>query len=525
MVARINDFWMSGRERENMSRKPWYRSKYFWLTLVVALAAGGFGAYRFFTVKADKPNYILGTVERGDIVVQVGATGTLAAVTTVQVGTQVSGTIAELHADFNSEVKQGQLLAKLDPAMLGAQVEQQEANVRTAEATLNDTAANIASTKANLEKAKVDVLDKQRKLKRIQELFNSELVPRDDLDTAQAAVEAAVATQKASEAQLASTEARYKADESRLNQSRASLRLAKVNLDHSIIHSPISGTIISRTVDVGQTVAASFSSPTLFTIAADLTKMQVNTNIDEADVGRIKPGMGASFTVDAYPGENFTGTISQVRLASVTVQNVVTYNAIIDVPNPQLKLKPGMTTNVKILIESADDVLKIPNSALRFRPDLSEAAMAEAFKRSGEEKYWEFAKSRGLNPGGGSPGPQAGSSPPGGGSGRGFGGRGGGGSRGELSGMMNRSAGVMNRSRRGQRVAIWVQDPDKLLRPVVLRLGLSDGVNTQIDEGKLKEGDKIIIGTEFDPNRATTTTTPPPGFGGPSFRGGGGFRR
>ena len=183
----------------------------------------------------------------------------------------------------------------------------------------------------------------------------------------------------------------------------ASLRLSKVNLEHSVITSPISGTIISRNVDVGQTVAASFSSPTLFTIAADLTKMQVNTNIDEADVGRIKPGMGVSFTVDAYPGENFTGTISQVRLASVTVQNVVTYNAIIDVPNPQLKLKPGMTTNVKILIESADDALKIPNSALRFRPDLSEAAMTEAFKRSGEEKYWEFAKSRGLNPPAGSP--------------------------------------------------------------------------------------------------------------------------
>ena len=213
-------------------------------------------------------------------------------------------------------------------------------------------------------------------------------IPRDDLDTAQAAVEAALATQKATEAQLASTEARYKADESRLTQTRAALRLAKVNLDHSVITSPISGTIISRSVDVGQTIAANFSSPTLFTIAADLTKMQVNTNIDEADVGRIKPGMSASFTVDAYPGENFTGTISQVRLASVTVQNVVTYNALIDVPNPQLKLKPGMTTNAKILIESADDVLKIPNSALRFRPDLTEAQMAEAFKRSGEEKYW-----------------------------------------------------------------------------------------------------------------------------------------
>ena len=511
-------------ERENMSRKPWYRSRYFWLALVAALSAGGFGAYRFFTVKADRPNHILGTVERGNLVVQVGATGTLAAVTTVQVGTQVSGTIAELHADFNSEVKQGQLLAKLDQALLRAQVEQQEANVRTAEATLNDTSASILTNRANLEKAKVDVLDKQRKLKRSQELFDSELIPRDDLETAQATVEAFVATQKATEAQLASTEARYKADESRLTQTRAALRLAKVNLDHSVITSPISGTIISRSVDVGQTIAANFSSPTLFTIAADLTKMQVNTNIDEADVGRIKPGMSSTFTVDAYPGENFTGTISQVRLASVTVQNVVTYNALIDVPNPQLKLKPGMTTNVKILIESVDDVLKIPNSALRFRPELTEAQMAEAFKQAGEEKYWQFAKSRGINLTGGSQGAPA-NGQFGAGSGGGFAARAGGGGGGnrQSNGMPNRSAGTPSRARRGQRVAVWIEGPEKTLLPVVVRLGLSDGVNTQIEDGKLKEGDKIVIGTEFDPSRATTTTTPPPGFGG--FRGGGGFRR
>src|SRR5439155_17703754 len=192
--------------------------------------------------------------------------------------------------------------------------------------------------------------------------------------------------------QLVSAEAKYEADEARLYQARASLEQAKVNLEHTIITSPISGTIISRSVDVGQTVAASFSSPTLFTIAADLTKMQVNTNIDEADVGTIKPRMDATFTVDAYPGEVFRGTISQVRLAPTTIQNVVTYNAIIDVPNPQLKLKPGMTSNVKIVIESVEDVLKIPNAALRFRPDFSDAEMEEAFKRGGEEKYWNFSK-------------------------------------------------------------------------------------------------------------------------------------
>lgn len=504
-------------------RNRWYRSKFLWLALILTLSVGGFGAYKLFTVKADKPNYVLATVERGDIVMQVGATGTLAAVTTVQVGTQVSGIIAELYADFNSEVKKGQLLAKLDPSILTAQVEQAEANVRTSEATLNDSLASIATTRANLEKAKVDVLDKQRKLKRTQELFEEKLVPRDDLDTAQAALDAAVATQKATEAQLGSTQARYKADESRLNQTKASLRLSKVNLDHTIITSPISGTIVSRSVDRGQTVAASFSSPTLFTIAADLTKMQVNTNIDEADVGRIKPEMEATFSVDAYPGETFRGTISQVRLASTTVQNVVTYNALIDVPNPQLKLKPGMTTNVKILIESADDVLKIPNSSLRFRPAMEEKEMEEAFKRAGEEKYWSYYKASGMARSAPAPasGAAAGGASPGQGMRGGGGGRegGGGGNRGSFGGgggQRRDMSALMARGRKGQRVPIWLVGEDKLLRPVVVKLGLTDGVNTAVDDGKLKEGDKIITGLEVDPSaRPVTTTTRPPGFGGP----------
>jgi HlyD family secretion protein len=518
-------------EQKMTPRNRWYRSKFLWLALILTLSIGGFGAYKFFTVKADKPSYVFGTVERGDIIMQVGATGTLAAVTTVQVGTQVSGIIEELYADFNSEVKKGQLLAKLDPSILRAQVEQAEANVRTAEATLNDSLASIATTKANLEKAKFDVSDKQRKLKRTQELWEEKLVPRDDLDTAQAAVDSALATQRATEAQLGSTQARYKADESRLTQTRASLRLSKVNLEHTIITSPISGTIVSRSVDRGQTVAASFSSPTLFTIAADLTKMQVNTNIDEADVGRIKADMEATFSVDAYPGETFRGTISQVRLASTTIQNVVTYNALIDVPNPQLKLKPGMTTNVKILIESADDVLKIPNSALRFRPAMEEKEMEEAFKRAGEEKYWNYYKASGMarsaTPASASAGAgaAAGQGMRGGGGGRDSGGGNRGGGAG--GGQRRDPSAAMSRARKGQRVPIWLVAEDKSLRPVIVKLGLTDGVNTAVDDGKLKEGDKIITGLLVDPStRPATTTTRPPGFGGPGIGGPGrGFGR
>jgi HlyD family secretion protein len=512
-----------------MARQRWYRSKFVWLTLVVIVGIGGFGAYKYATVKADKPTFTFGSIDRGDVLVQVGATGTLQAVTTVQVGSQVSGTIDELHADFNSEVKKGQLLAKLDSSILQAQVEQQEANLRTAEATLNDTSASIANTRANLEKAKVDTLDKMRKYKRAKELFDANLIPRDDLDTAQANIDAAKATERATEAQLASSEARYKADESRLNQAKASLALAKVNLGKTIITSPISGTIISRNVDVGQTVAASFNAPILYTIAADLTQMQVNTAIDEADVSRIKIGMDASFTVDAYPGETFHGSISQVRLATTTVQNVVTYNAIIDVPNPQQKLKPGMTTNVKIMIESAEDVLRIPNAALRFRPSLADDELAEAYKKSGEEKYYNYMKAMGMGgsrggsatpgagggaAGGGGMGARPGSGGFGGGFGGGFAGGGGGGAGG---GQRRDMSALMNRSRRGQRVPIWVQDPvDKSIRPVIVRLGLSDGVYTQIDQGKLKDGDKIITGVEVDLARTTTGPTPNPmsPFGG-----------
>jgi HlyD family secretion protein len=234
--------------------------------------------------------------------------------------------------------------------------------------------------------------------------------------------------------------------------------------------------------------------------------------------------MDATFTVDAYPGETFRGTISQVRLATTTIQNVVTYNCIIDVPNPQLKLKPGMTTNVKIMIESAPEVLRIPNSALRFRPNLTDAEVSEAYKRSGEEKYYAFIKSMsGGRQGGGAAGGGAavGGAPSSAGGGRQGGGFGSGG--GSAAGGARRDpSALMARTRRGQRIPVWVIEPDKSIRPVIVKLGLSDGVFSQIEDGKLKEGDKIITGYEVDTTRTTTgpQTNRPPGFGGMPSRGG-----
>jgi len=503
-----------------VARKHWYARKYLWITLIVIVALAGLEAYEVLTVRADKPTYLYGTVDRGDVITQVACTGTLAAVTTVQVGTQVSGTVAELYVDFNSEVKKGQLLAKLDPELFQTQVQQAEANVRTAEASLNDDRASIAAAKANLAKANVDVLNMQRKLKIQEDLWKQSLVAKDDLDTAQAALDASNAALQAAQAQIDSANARYKADEQRLGQAQAGLDQAKVNLEHTIITSPISGTIISRSIDRGQTVAASFSSPTLFTIGEDLTKMQVSTNIDEADVGKIRTGMEASFTVDAYPNETFSGVISQVRLAATTVQNVVTYNAMIDVSNPQLKLKPGMTANVKIVINKAENVLTIPNSAMRFKPKMSDQEMETAFKQAGEEKYYNQLKVMAARTAGTQPEAQSGSA----------------GSRMGFSGapgvMSNRNApsgrtgdnprlppeNRPNANARGRRVALWVLGEDKTLRPYVVKLGLTDGVRTEIEPGKLKEGDRIVIGLEnAEVKPASNVATRPPGFGGPGM--------
>jgi HlyD family secretion protein len=306
---------------------------------VVAAIAGSVGAY-YMRRGSVGPQVSTAAVSRGDIVDSVGATGTLQAVTSVQVGSQVSGIIAELNADFNSIVHKGQVIARLDPSLFQTQIEQAQANLLRAQ--------------ADVERLKVAVDDAKTKLRRTEELAARKLVAPQDLETAQVNVRAADAQLKSSQAQV--------------TQAQASLNQNQVNLEHTVIAAPIDGIVVSRNVDIGQTVAASFQSPTLFIIAADLTKMQVNASVDEADVGRIRPGQHVRFRVDAYPTDEFTGTVSQVRLQPIVVQNVVTYGTVIDVPNPDLRLKPGMTANVTIEIARRTDALRVPNSALRFRP-------------------------------------------------------------------------------------------------------------------------------------------------------------
>jgi HlyD family secretion protein len=322
------------------------------LLIVVAVGAGVGAIY----VRRGGPEVQVQTspITRGDIVDTVGATGTLQAVTTVQVGSQVSGNIQMLGADFNSIVKKGQVIAKLDPSLFDAQLQQARAN-------LNQTRANLTKAQSDLDRTKVQLTDAQQKYTRAKELAAKGLVPQSELDAAKIAVDTA-------QAGLASQEATVNQTQAAVTQSQASVNQNQVNLDHTIITAPIDGIVTQRSVDVGQTVAASMQAPTLFIIAADLTKMQVNANIDEADVGRIRPGQHVTFHVDAYPTDNFDGTVSQIRLQPVVVSNVTTYGTVIDVPNPQLKLKPGMTANVKVEIAKRSDALRVPNSALRFRP-------------------------------------------------------------------------------------------------------------------------------------------------------------
>ena len=305
--------------------------------IIIVIVIAGFVLFRD---RGSEPKFGTDKIIRGDIEMAVSATGTVNPVTTVLVGTQVSGTIKELYVDFNSPVKKGKIIARIDPALFEAQV--------------NQAKANLLSAKANLEKAKATLVDAKRTMDRNKELFSKNLVARSDLDTAETNYETADASVIAAKSQVAQTE--------------AALNLAGTNLRYTKIVSPVDGIVVSRNVDVGQTVAASFQTPTLFTIAQDLTKMQIDTSVDEADIGKIKVGQDVEFTVDAYPDITFKGRVWQIRNAPITVQNVVTYDVVINVDNPELKLKPGMTANVSIIVSIKKDVLKIPNAALRFKP-------------------------------------------------------------------------------------------------------------------------------------------------------------
>jgi len=364
--------------------------------LILVVAAGLTGAYLYSQSRGSVPRFRTQPATRGPLTAAVSATGNLNAVITVQVGSQVSGQIKELFADFNSQVKRDQLIARIDPATFEAKVSQARADLEAAEATvLNQRAqieraraevdnarAALASGKAQSAKAMVAVLDSKRDLDRKTDLFAKGLIARSDLDSAQAAHDSAAAQMESSraqeqalasairsaEAQLRVVEAQAKSSEATVRQKRAALQQSEVDLNYTSIRAPVDGVVILRNVDVGQTVAASLQAPTIFTIAQDLTKMQIDTNVDEADIGRIRDGQAVTFTVDSFPNQTFQGQVVQIRKSPKPVQNVVTYNVVIGVDNPDQKLVPGMTANVRVVVDSRADVLKVSNTALRFRP-------------------------------------------------------------------------------------------------------------------------------------------------------------
>jgi HlyD family secretion protein len=354
------------------------------LAVVAILLIGGALAYVWWTKKESAADYVTDKVSRGSIEVAVSATGTVQAVTTVQVGSQVSGAVAWLGADFKSKVTRGQIIAKLDPALFQAQVNIASANLLNAQAAVQGALTDIQNQTANVEAAKANDRANQAQrddaiaIAKQNEQLRGVITDR-EIEAAQNAAKVAIARYSQATSQIGQAQAQLEIAKSKLKQAQAAVEQAKaqldqanVNLQHSIIESPIDGVVVSRNVDVGQTVAASLQAPTLFTIANDLTNMQVLASIDEADVGQVREGGKAHFSVDAFPGQTFNGDITQLRLNAQTLQNVVTYTAVISVANPDQKLMPGMTANITVPVARRDDVLRVPNSALRFKPELTD---------------------------------------------------------------------------------------------------------------------------------------------------------
>jgi HlyD family secretion protein len=539
------------------------------LVVVAALVGAGVWGYFYAQSRGAAPRYRTARVERGPLTAAVSATGNLNAVTTVQVGSQVSGQIKELMADFNTPVKKDQIIARIDPEIFQAKVNQAQADVASAQATVANQEAQVqkaradvesakaalAEGKANTAKAQVAVVDAKRDLDRKTQLFQRELIAKSDLDSAQAVYDSALALLEAARAkeeslgaaiqsasaQLRVADAMLLSARAQVDQKKAGLVQAQVDLDHTTIRAPVNGVVVSRAVDVGQTVAASLQAPILFTIAEDLTKMQVEVSVDEADIGRIRLEDRVTFTVDSFPGQTFAGVVTQIRKAAQVVQNVVTYTVVVAVDNPRGHLLPGMTANAKMIVAEKPNVLKIPNAALRFRPAGTDAPAAGA---SGGAA----ARQGGPDSGGGERGGERGS---------------GGGGRPSIEQIRERLVKSLNltkeqqqkldpilqdsrqqmqalreapeaeRQQRGQRIReatrqrireiltpkqqalydetsgggggggrdpqsgspgrVYIVEGDKL-KPVQLTLGISDGSATEILGGDLAEGQDIVIG-------------------------------
>ncbi len=414
----------------------------------LALALGG-GSAAWFMLKPDAaPTYRTVQPDRGTIAAKVTATGTLSALVTVQVGSQVSGRIQEIFVDFNSPVRKGQVLAKIDPQLT--------------EAAVNQARANYVEAKSNFSRIQVQAALAKKQYQRTKQLAEQRLIAMADLDTAQADLDATLAQVEGARASM--------------QRAQASLNQAEVNLGYTTIVSPIDGVVISRDVDMGQTVAASLQAPTLFVIAQDLRKIQVDASIAEADMGKMRAGMKAEFTVDAYPDETFVGTVRQIRNSAVTVQNVVTYNAIIDVENPEMKLKPGMTANVSLIYDERENVLRLPNAVLRFRPAPGTVERPE--RRANDRRAGERMASREQQ--------QAGASA-------------GGMRNGRAEGSKRQGGQEVDPDRR----MVWILVDGKP-KPVRIKTGLSDGNLTEVVSGDLSETSMLIVDAS---NGATAKST------------------
>jgi HlyD family secretion protein len=340
------------------------------LGAILVLAALGAGGWYWYAARgtAGEARYRVGAVERGPLQAVVAASGTLNAVTTVQVGSQVSGQILEIFADFNTQVKKDQVIARIDPQSFELRVNQARADVDAAKSAVAVAVSNLAAQKAEAGRVRVVLADAERDLSRKRMLVEKNFISAAELDKAKALVDGMREQLKSVAAQIEVNESQITSAQATVKQREALLRQAQVDLARTIIRAPVNGTVILKNIDAGQTVAASLQAPVLFTIAQDLRDMQVEAAIDEADVGRLRVGQQASFTVDAFPRRNFSGEIRQIRKSPVNVQNVISYTVVISAANPDQSLLPGMTANVRVVVDSRDNVLKVPNAALRFRP-------------------------------------------------------------------------------------------------------------------------------------------------------------
>jgi len=511
-----------------------------------AMAIVVFAGLYFAGGSSSAAQFMTTRVERGNLRNTVTATGTLQAVTTVQVGSQASGTISALYADFNSNAKKGQVIAQLDPSVSKAQVEQARANLEQAKAalvqaraavnnsragvsdaqaknlaaksTVQNNQAGVSSAEANVAVLKAQLDDALSLVKQQESLLKAGVIAQRDYDvsqtayktaearynqavaqlnqaklTEQSASSAGVAQSQAgvqqSQAQVEQSQAQVQQAAAQVQQAQAALNLAEVNLSHTTITSPIDGIVVSRDVNVGQTVAASLSAPTLYTIANDLTQMQVIANIDQADIGLVEQAKAVKFTVDAFPGKDFDGKIEQMRINPQNVQNVVTYNVVIDVNNPEQKLKPGMTANLTITIDERNNVLKVPNSALRFSLQNSNGQTAGSGAGGANGQGRRRAQGDGTN------GSQA-------------------------SNFAPPSAPVLA----GQTRIVWVMGQDGKPQSRRIQVGLSDGASTEVVEGDLNEGDMVITGQTTAGAKTQTSQTSTPGFGNAPRTPGGGPR-